>query len=112
MLNSPTELTINATAFKARCLGLMDDLARGKLKRVIVTKRGKPVAEMGEVTLLFKNAPIADDGKYPSIWGCMVDEPYFQPDFDLKAIQREKAALADQWLTPQELDKKFQKRLS
>jgi antitoxin (DNA-binding transcriptional repressor) of toxin-antitoxin stability system len=31
----------------AKCLGLMDQIAAGKLTRVIVTKRGKPVAEMG-----------------------------------------------------------------
>lgn len=38
------ELTINASAFKARCLDLMDQIASHKLSRVTVTKRGKPVS--------------------------------------------------------------------
>jgi antitoxin (DNA-binding transcriptional repressor) of toxin-antitoxin stability system len=38
------ELTINATAFKARCLDLMDQIASHKLSHVTITKRGKPVS--------------------------------------------------------------------
>ncbi len=38
------ELTINAAAFKAQCLGLMDQLAARKLTQITVTKRGKPVS--------------------------------------------------------------------
>ena len=38
--------TINATAFKARCLEILDRLARRELSQVSVTKRGKVVAIM------------------------------------------------------------------
>jgi len=41
-----TELTINASSFKARCLEIMDQLAARKLTRVTITKRGKPVSVM------------------------------------------------------------------
>lgn len=41
---SRLEETISATAFKARCLELMDRLARHELDRVFVTKRGKVVS--------------------------------------------------------------------
>ncbi len=46
MLDRPTEITINATAFKARCLDLMDQLASHRLTQVTITKRGKPVSVM------------------------------------------------------------------
>ena len=42
MLDQPSEPTINSTAFKPRRFGLMDDLARGRLKRVVVAKRAYP----------------------------------------------------------------------
>lgn len=38
------ELRIGVTAFKARSLGLIDQIARGELERVVLTRRGKPVA--------------------------------------------------------------------
>jgi antitoxin (DNA-binding transcriptional repressor) of toxin-antitoxin stability system len=38
------EETITATDFKARCLELMDRLARRELDRVLVTKRGRVVS--------------------------------------------------------------------
>lgn len=37
--------TIKASEFKARCLALMDEVARTG-KAVLVTKNGKPVAEL------------------------------------------------------------------
>ena len=38
-------LTIKASEFKAKCLALMDEVARTG-KPVVVTKNGKPVAEL------------------------------------------------------------------
>jgi prevent-host-death family protein len=40
--------TISAAEFKARCLELMDEVAVSG-KPIIVTKRGKPVAQLGPV---------------------------------------------------------------
>ena len=38
------EKRIGVTAFKAQCLALIDDVARGKARRVILTKHNRPVA--------------------------------------------------------------------
>ena len=40
--------TIRATEFKSRCLSLMDEVAR-RGTVVVITKRGKPVAELRPV---------------------------------------------------------------
>jgi antitoxin (DNA-binding transcriptional repressor) of toxin-antitoxin stability system len=39
-----TDPTITASEFKAKCLGLFDQLGARKLKRLCVTKRGRVVA--------------------------------------------------------------------
>lgn len=41
-------ITITATEFKSRCLALMDEVAR-RGTVVVVTKRGRPVAELRRV---------------------------------------------------------------
>ncbi|MGH3978989.1 MAG: type II toxin-antitoxin system Phd/YefM family antitoxin [Pseudonocardiaceae bacterium] len=57
-----TEVVIQASAFKARCLALLDEVARSH-STIVVTKHGKPVARLvpindeppptsGSVTLL------------------------------------------------------------
>ncbi len=68
---------VQASTFKARCLALLDEVARSRTS-VVVTKRGKPVAKLvplddvprttrGSVTLLAQ-----DDAAYHSTgetWG-------------------------------------------
>jgi prevent-host-death family protein len=45
MAVDPTdEKTIGVTAFKAQCLGLIEDVARGKTRRVVLMKHNRPVA--------------------------------------------------------------------
>lgn len=39
-------VTISASEFKAKCLALFKALEGRKISRVVVTKRGKPVAEL------------------------------------------------------------------
>lgn len=39
------DMEIKASEFKARCLRLLDDVARTK-RTIVVTKRGKPVAKL------------------------------------------------------------------
>ncbi|MFJ6023983.1 type II toxin-antitoxin system Phd/YefM family antitoxin [Brevundimonas sp. NPDC092305] len=39
-----TSLEISATEFKATCLELLDRLADHRIDRLVVTKRGRPVA--------------------------------------------------------------------
>lgn len=41
--------TVKATEFKARCLALMDEVARTG-EPLLVTKRGRPVAELRPAT--------------------------------------------------------------
>jgi prevent-host-death family protein len=38
-------LTVSATDFKAKCLAMIEEMNRTKVP-IVVTKRGKPVAEM------------------------------------------------------------------
>jgi prevent-host-death family protein len=39
-----TTQTISASEFKAKCLDILDRLAGRELDRVVITKRGRPVA--------------------------------------------------------------------
>lgn len=39
------ERTIQASTFKAQCLGLLDDVARSHIS-VVITKHGRPVARL------------------------------------------------------------------
>ena len=66
------ELRIGVTAFKARSLGLIDQIARGELDRIVLTRRGKPVA--------FLSATLRD--RKPLI-GCMKGEISFTDGVDL-----------------------------
>jgi hypothetical protein len=111
MRNQSSEMTINATAFKARCLGLMDDLAHGRLKRVLVTKRGKVVAEMGAPAEEIEKTAFLDDGKYPSFWGCMKPLGRKLSSAEWAEIEREAASLHDEWPTPEDLDRNIQIQL-
>ncbi|MBX3476453.1 MAG: type II toxin-antitoxin system prevent-host-death family antitoxin [Brevundimonas sp.] len=42
------EVVITATEFKAKCLDLIDRLQRGALRKVTITKRGKPAAVVNQ----------------------------------------------------------------
>jgi antitoxin (DNA-binding transcriptional repressor) of toxin-antitoxin stability system len=68
------EVTVSASEFKARCLSLFDRLASRKLRRVIVTKRGKPVAEL-----------VPPSGGVPDPWGALRGTVEIAPGVDLTA---------------------------
>ena len=69
------ETAIGVTAFKSRCLGLIDEVAEGKTGRIVLLKHNKPVAAI---------VPIARDGDDPfELWGAMRDTITFLPDVDL-----------------------------
>jgi antitoxin (DNA-binding transcriptional repressor) of toxin-antitoxin stability system len=42
----PPVVTISVTQFKAKCLALFDELEGHKVAKVVVTRHGKPVAEL------------------------------------------------------------------
>jgi antitoxin (DNA-binding transcriptional repressor) of toxin-antitoxin stability system len=46
MAGSDKEESINVTAFKARCLAVIDAVAQGKTTRVVLTRRDRPVAAL------------------------------------------------------------------
>ena len=45
--SEPGVRTITASEFKAKCLKIMDEVAESG-ERVVITKRGKPVAELSQ----------------------------------------------------------------
>jgi antitoxin (DNA-binding transcriptional repressor) of toxin-antitoxin stability system len=56
------EITLNITRFKAECLDLFKRIEQGKLRRVTVTRRGRPVAEV---------SPKRPAKRFDEIFGCM-----------------------------------------
>lgn len=69
------ETAVGVTAFKSRCLGLIDDVAQGKTDRIVLLKHNRPIAAI---------VPIARDGEDPfELWGAMRGTITFLPDVDL-----------------------------
>jgi prevent-host-death family protein len=66
------EMSIGVTAFKARCLALIDDVARGKTRRVVLTKHNRPVAAI---------VPVA--GGMSELWGALRGTVKIAPGTDL-----------------------------
>jgi antitoxin (DNA-binding transcriptional repressor) of toxin-antitoxin stability system len=69
------EVTVTITAFKANCLDLVRQLEHGKLKRITLTRRGKPVAEVSPKKAAKKKT-------FADIYGCMRGTIEFAPDYD------------------------------
>jgi len=44
------EVSIGVTAFKARCLALIEAVAQGKTRRVVLTKRNRAIAAIVPVS--------------------------------------------------------------
>jgi antitoxin (DNA-binding transcriptional repressor) of toxin-antitoxin stability system len=73
MAIDPTdEKSIGVTAFKAQCLALIDDVARGKTRRVVLMKHNRPVA----VIVPFDSSPA-------QLWGAMRGTVKVTPGTDL-----------------------------
>ena len=51
--------TLTVSKFKATCLAVVDEVATAK-KRVIITKRGKPIAELIPYEAETEPAPLKD----------------------------------------------------
>ncbi len=69
--------TITATEFKATCLDLLDQVASGKITRLTVTKRGKPVAVV--------TAPRPAASEIEALFGMMEGSVIAPPGFDFTA---------------------------
>jgi antitoxin (DNA-binding transcriptional repressor) of toxin-antitoxin stability system len=66
------ETIIGVTAFKAQCLGLIDNVARGKTRRVVLMKHNRAVAAI---------VPIGQH--IPELWGAMRGSVKIAPGTDL-----------------------------
>ncbi len=66
------EKTIGVTAFKTRCLALIDDVARGKIGRIILMKHNRPIAMIAPI----EHAPV-------ELWGAMRGSVRIATDTDL-----------------------------
>jgi prevent-host-death family protein len=62
-------MEISAAEFKARCLKLMDEIARTR-KSIVITKRGKPVAKL---------VAVEPEPRKP-LFGCMAGTVMFEGD--------------------------------
>lgn len=69
------ELTISASEFKAKCLDILDRLGDRRLREVVVTKRGKPVAVL--------TPPKVDEEAVRNIFGSMRGTFFIPDDIDL-----------------------------
>ena len=70
-------LEIAASEFKAKCLELMDRLAARKLHRIVVTKRGRPVAVL--------SPPPTPEEAADAFFGFMKGSVEAPEDFDFTA---------------------------
>ena len=55
--------TLSVSKFKATCLAVLEEV-RTKKKRIIITKRGKPIAEVVPVDYESKDIPLKDTITY------------------------------------------------
>jgi antitoxin (DNA-binding transcriptional repressor) of toxin-antitoxin stability system len=72
---SANKTTIGVTAFKAQCLGLIDDVAQGKTDRIVLLKHNRPIAAV---------VPMDEGALEDSdLWGAMRGTVTIAPGVDL-----------------------------
>ena len=67
-----SETSIGVTAFKAQCLALIDAVARGKTRRVVLLKHDRPIAAI---------VPVGEEPH--ELWGAMAGMVKIPPGVDL-----------------------------
>jgi prevent-host-death family protein len=67
--------TITATEFKAKCLDILDRLASHEIEKLVITKRGKPVAVL--------TPPEKKPFKFSMIYGSQRGTVHLPDDLDL-----------------------------
>lgn len=72
MDGSPNETVIGVTEFKAKCLAIIDAVAKRKTNRVVLIKRDRPVALI-----------VPCDAAPPSLWGALRGTVMVAPGVDL-----------------------------
>jgi prevent-host-death family protein len=76
MTMNEEQTTISASEFKAKCLDLLDQLNERKLTRLVITKRGRPVAVL---------TPAEAEADVRDLFGCMRGRAIVPVDLDLTA---------------------------
>ena len=66
------EVAIGVTAFKARCLALIDEVAQGKARRILLMKHNRPIAAI---------VPVEHEPQ--ELWGAMRGTVKLVPGTDL-----------------------------
>jgi antitoxin (DNA-binding transcriptional repressor) of toxin-antitoxin stability system len=72
------ESSIGVTAFKSQCLALIDDVAKGKTKRIVLLKHNRPVAAIVPIENEEENLNTLD-----GLWGAMRGVLTVAPGVDL-----------------------------
>jgi antitoxin (DNA-binding transcriptional repressor) of toxin-antitoxin stability system len=75
----PTETVVGVTEFKARCLGLIDDVAQGRTGRIVLRRRNRAVAMI---------VPVPAElgaGEPAELWGALRGSVRVAPATDLTA---------------------------
>lgn len=72
MIDNADEKSIGVTVFKSRCLALIDELVEGKIRRVVLVKRNRPIAAI---------VPLGRER--PELWGAMRGTVRVPPGTDL-----------------------------
>lgn len=78
-------LTVTATEFKARCLDLLARVADGRMERLVVTRRGKPVAAVVSAAAGAAEERAALEAEIERGWEEMRGSVVVPPGFDLTA---------------------------
>jgi antitoxin (DNA-binding transcriptional repressor) of toxin-antitoxin stability system len=73
----PATFEIPVSEFKTKCLELIDQLAAGKLNRIVVTKHGRAVAVL--------SPPPASEEVAEGLFGCLRGSVTAPADFDFTA---------------------------
>lgn len=81
-------LTLGATEFKAKCLGILDRIYRRELKKVVITKRGVAVGVL--------MPPIAEAAEVEQLPGFLRGSVVIPPEIDLTAPVADEPFAADQ----------------
>lgn len=84
----PIDVTITATEFKAKCLDLLDQVNSGRIARLTVTKRGKPVAVV--------KAPPMTEAQAAAVFGSMAGSVFIPEGIDIVGPIFEGDILAEQ----------------
>lgn len=82
MKTNQDQRTVGVTKFKPHCLGLIDDVAKGKTSRIVLMKHNKPVAAI---------IPYPQAEEPVELWGAMHGTVKIAPGYDLTQ------GLADEW---------------